>query len=252
MSEKHAIFLDIDNTFTAGSEVPSEENISAVRRVREMGHLVFLNTGRSYGFIPETVLKSTEFDGVLAGNGSFIKFGEEIIKADRMSVEVLKKQSEYFLKNRLPVIFEGEKDTLYICSDRHLPTWLEVADPDDFDEKYAEVPITKVTVLGHLNNEGRKLVGEDMRLIEFPTYAEAVIDGNDKAKGIQIIMDKTGIDRAHCIAMGDSLNDIEMVGFCGIGVAMGNACDELKAIADFVSVPANEGGVAKALEHFLL
>ena len=52
------------------------------------------------------------------------------------------------------------------------------------------------------------------------------------------------------MAFGDGFNDIGMLGYAGIGVAMGNAADAVKASADYVTASVEEGGIAGALEHF--
>lgn len=250
--DKYAVFIDIDGTYTCGSPVPPEENVDAVVKARAAGHKVFINTGRSYGFIPKEVLASTEFDGIIAGDGSYIVFGGEVIKNDRMERDDLAVLAEYFLAAGKPCLFEGEEDILYVNMDKPDKTWLEVKSPDDFYTKYAGIPVTKLTVSGHLPEEGRELVEKYLHLIEFETYCEAVIKGNNKAGGIKEVLSRINIPAGRCIAMGDSRNDMDMVKYSGIGVAMGNACDELKAAADFVSLHAQKGGVAYAINKFLL
>jgi hydroxymethylpyrimidine pyrophosphatase-like HAD family hydrolase len=59
-----------------------------------------------------------------------------------------------------------------------------------------------------------------------------------------------GIRREETIAIGDNFNDKEMIIYAGQGVAMGNAPDEIKSVADFVTDTNNRDGVARALEHF--
>ena len=82
------------------------------------------------------------------------------------------------------------------------------------------------------------------------TYLEVMSLEASKTKAIQFLMDKYGIQQNEIIAIGDNFNDKEMIEFAGVGVAMGNAPDEIKAIADYVTDTNNEDGVAKALNHF--
>lgn len=248
--EQYAVFLDIDGTYTSGSRQPSAANIAAVERVRAAGHLVFLNTGRSYGFIPPEVLRSTAFDGIIAGNGSYITLKDKVLRNEHMDSDYLAQLTAQFLKSGTFCLFEGVHDILCM----NMPAeagWLTVTSPQDFYDKYKHLPITKITLSNRPTEADVALVESKMRLIRFPTYSEAVLLGNDKAGGIRTVLQQVGIPIERCIAMGDSLNDMDMVKAAGIGVAMGNACDELKGIADYISVHAKDGGVARALAHFL-
>ena len=69
-------------------------------------------------------------------------------------------------------------------------------------------------------------------------------------RGIQEYLDRLGISVRETMAFGDGHNDIEMLRFAGIGVAMGNASDEVKGAADYVTDSVDEDGIALALQHF--
>lgn len=80
-------------------------------------------------------------------------------------------------------------------------------------------------------------------------YLDVVQPGVSKATGIRALMDAFGIDASEVMAFGDAGNDAEMLRLAGVGVAMGNASDELKSIADLVCAPCEEQGVLKVLEE---
>lgn len=80
-------------------------------------------------------------------------------------------------------------------------------------------------------------------------YFDVVQPGVSKATGIRVLMDAFGIDASGVMAFGDAGNDAEMLRLAGVGVAMGNASDELKSIADLVCAPCEEQGVLKVLEE---
>jgi hydroxymethylpyrimidine pyrophosphatase-like HAD family hydrolase len=71
-----------------------------------------------------------------------------------------------------------------------------------------------------------------------------------KSNAVKFVSERLKLDSSEIIAMGDNYNDIEMIKFAGMGVAMGNAPDDIKAIADFVTDTNNDDGVRKALEKF--
>lgn len=68
--------------------------------------------------------------------------------------------------------------------------------------------------------------------------------------GIRHIIERDGILPEECIAFGDAENDIEMLEFCGIGVAMGNAQEKVKEIADYVTTDIDEDGIRNALQYY--
>lgn len=80
-------------------------------------------------------------------------------------------------------------------------------------------------------------------------YFDVVQPGVSKATGIRALMDAFGIDASEVMAFGDAGNDADMLRLAGVGVAMGNASDELKSIADLVCDPCEEQGVLKVLEE---
>ena len=81
--------------------------------------------------------------------------------------------------------------------------------------------------------------------------SDLIADGNSKAAGMQAIIDHFGIRQQDTIAFGDGDNDIEMLEFAGIGVAMGNATPEVKAAADVITEDNGHDGVAVFLEKLL-
>ena len=84
-----------------------------------------------------------------------------------------------------------------------------------------------------------------------PYYFEFTPLGVDKTRALKETFAKLGIDRSEVIAFGDAQNDQSMIEWSGTGVAMGNAVDEVKAVADYVTDTNNEDGIAKALARLL-
>ena len=83
-----------------------------------------------------------------------------------------------------------------------------------------------------------------------PYFIDVVPAGGSKRLGIDAMIRAHGIDLAETMAFGDGQNDIEMLRHAGIGVAMGNAADEVKRAADYVTTGVDRAGIAKALRHF--
>ncbi len=82
------------------------------------------------------------------------------------------------------------------------------------------------------------------------TGIDIIPKGGGKSAGIQKFLDENGMDASEVMAFGDGENDMDMIKFAGIGVAMGNAGDAVKAVADYVTDTVDNDGLAKALRHF--
>ncbi len=85
-----------------------------------------------------------------------------------------------------------------------------------------------------------------------PYFLEVMPEGINKAKGIELLLGHLGRTREELIACGDGFNDVHMVEYAGLGVAMANACEPVKAVADFVTKSNDEDGVAYVVERFML
>ena len=79
---------------------------------------------------------------------------------------------------------------------------------------------------------------------------DLILNGVGKVAGIRYIIEKEGFLPEECIAFGDAENDIDMIEFCGIGVAMGNAQEKVKAVADYVTTDIDQDGVKNALQYY--
>lgn len=85
-----------------------------------------------------------------------------------------------------------------------------------------------------------------------PFFIEVVPLGIDKAAALEVLLGRLGMTRAELVACGDGKNDVTMIKYAGMGVAMENACDEVKAVADCVTASCDEDGVARAIEKFFI
>jgi hypothetical protein len=82
------------------------------------------------------------------------------------------------------------------------------------------------------------------------TYLEVMDARGSKSNAVRFVGERLGLTPAEIIAMGDNYNDVEMIQFAGMGVAMGNAPEDIKAKADYITDTNNNDGVRKALEKF--
>ena len=252
MDKRFAVFLDIDNTLMSGGKIP-EKNIEAIKKAREQGNYVFINTARSYAFIPDILKDDTLLDGYVAGIGTDLRLCGKQIFSCPLTNEELKFIGSLFSDVTREVAFEGEDEMIWINpEDRRENVKYLLTSPDDFDTVYKDFRISKLYVRGQLTEEEREILGKDYILYQHESYAEFVKKGYGKAVGMKMMTEHLGIPAENCIAMGDSANDTDMLLEAGISVAMGNAIPEIKKICTYTSCDAKDGGVADALQKFVL
>jgi Cof subfamily protein (haloacid dehalogenase superfamily) len=250
-----AIFLDIDGTLILKDKGPFDQDIMQIKVARKQGHRIFLNTGRAFSNIPLALKLAPYIDGMVLGGGTHVVFNGETIYHNWIPCETIIAICDYYLNTKKWCVFEGETNIYGINLYDPL---LFVGNPfvikehNDFIKKYPGKIITKLTIEGKITDEEQAVLGEHFQLNEFSGYSEAIIKGENKSKGMDIILKATGISRENSIAIGDSVNDIGALRFAGLGIAMDNACDELKKIAHKITDNCENGGVGKAIQQWVL
>jgi Cof subfamily protein (haloacid dehalogenase superfamily) len=112
-----------------------------------------------------------------------------------------------------------------------------IGDPDDLDTLGARM---------------RERFGDRLWIAKsLPFFLEFAAAGVSKGSGLDFLSDHLGFSREQTIAFGDGENDLELVEWAGFGIAVGNADDRVKAVADWVCPPAAEEGVAQVIEALL-
>ena len=120
-NEPWAVFLDIDRTLTVeGHKVP-KMNVDAIRAAREAGHKVFINTGRSWGNIPDVIFEQLEVDGVVAGNGVRVEVGGEAILKHGFDSALARRVCRFCMDNGIWCIFECDKTVFYLPNEQRPP-----------------------------------------------------------------------------------------------------------------------------------
>jgi len=253
--EPKAIFLDIDGTLILNDEGPFDEDIEQIKIAKGYGHLFFLNTGRAFSNIPAILKEAAYIDGMIMGSGTHVQLKGKTIYHKWINEKILVSVCRYYLNNKKWCVFEGEKDIYGINNFDPALFAGEVTsinDENDFSNKYHGVKITKLTIEGEVTVEERNLLEDYFQLNSFSSYYEGIIKGENKSNGIKMILKETGVSLENSIAIGDSINDISALKTVNLGIAMGNACDELKAIAQYITDDCKHGGVGKAMKTVVL
>lgn len=244
-TDKYVFFIDIDDTLMVGGRV-SVKNRIAVERARKEGHKVFINTARSYGIVPDKI-KNLRVDGFVTALGCNVKYRKKEIYSAKMSLEESAEILDYFTKTKRIIHLEG--DSVFLSnSEEGFPV---VFSGEELLKKYPGENIPKFFIPHILKTEEQKYLSEKYNFYQHECYAEFCLKGNSKATGIRRVMDYLGLDMSRSVAMGDSLNDLEMLECAGISVAMGDGVEKVRAAADIVTCPASDGGVADGIYRII-
>jgi hydroxymethylpyrimidine pyrophosphatase-like HAD family hydrolase len=270
-----AIFLDIDGTYADHGLAPAA-HVDAVRTARKLGHLVFVCTGRPLSMVPAHILDAG-FDGTITGAGARVEVNGEILKDARFEPDLAARIVEALDAHHAAYILEAP-EALHgrIGVDRRLREVLgpvfagrpqhdgvlstdvdpleDILGPMQYSDDLRSISYAKVSCfdspvpLSHLMES----FGPDVGLIPSSLSAlgdragEIFMAGTHKAVGIRAVEARLGLDRADIIAIGDSANDIEMLEYAAVGVAVEGGHPAVLAVADRITAPPAGNGVALA------
>ena len=250
-----AVFLDIDGTLSWNGVPPCDEDIDALRAVRAAGHFVLINTGRSSGFLPESLRDADYLDGFLCGCGTQLILHGKTVFSEELPRPLLRRAAAFYLaRPGRRCLFEAE-DGLYIVNgDYKGGQWPQVKNEDDFETVYTDVHVIKLTIIGSMIPEEKEMFGEDLEpvLQSSGHWFEAILPGRGKGRGLLHACEILGVLPENSIAVGDSENDLAMFESAGIAVAMENASADAIAAAAYMTGRCGEGGVARAVRALIL
>lgn len=252
-----AIFFDIDGTLVSftSHRIPASAK-EAICQLRAKGVKVFIASGRHWRVMNN--LEGLDFDGYVTLNGTCCYAGRDLL--------VYKKAIPAEDVARMAAIEAGEGafPCIVVREDGMFINYLNAETDEVFRllnfpvppvQPFAEALKTEVfQLIAFFRAEQEKQVMAQLPGCEAtrwnPLFTDIVPRGGSKQVGMEKLLAHFGIRREECMAFGDGGNDIPMLRYAGIGVAMGNASEEVKAAADYVTSSVDEDGIAMALRHF--
>lgn len=252
-----AIFLDVDGTILSFSthQIPVSAQ-RALSQLHDKGYKIIIATGRSAGDLTE--ISNVPYHGVVGLNGAECTLRNgEVVARHSIPIDLFRKSLELSKEYDFAVAVEGE-DGIYV--DKLTPRVVEMS-------RMVDHPLPQVRNLNEVFKEGissqlcfffDKEI-EQKVMVHLPglaatrwcdVFADINVAGVDKAVGIRSFADYLGIELSETMALGDGGNDIPMLRAAGIGVAMGNASDEVKSYADYVTDHIDNDGLCKVFKHF--
>lgn len=263
------LVLDLDGTLTNTRKEVTEHTRTTLIKAQEQGLKIVLASGRpTYGIAPlANLLQLDKYEGyVLSYNGGEIidwKTGELLYK-NLLDPEVLPYLYQCANDNHFAIVtYDGEyvlteyPDDEYVLKEALLNV-MKIKKVDNF-LKAVQRPIAKCLIVGEptrlavLEKEMYNHLHDRMGVFRSePYFLELVPKGIDKAQSLAVLLKEIGMTKDEMIAVGDGFNDLSMIKYAGLGVAMSNAQEVVKENADFITLSNEEDGVAHVVEKFIL
>lgn len=261
------LVLDIDGTLTNSRKEVSKATAKAVIDLQERGKTVVLASGRCFAGIRETAaeIDLEKYDSyILAFNGAAIMNSrtKELVYNVQLPADMIAPLYEAACQMDLGIsVYHGEE----IVTGRRIDPYIKtdaracnmtIREVDNFPE-FVDFPVNKCLLSGE-PSKMEKILPElkerfSDRISVFrsdPCYIEMMPKNIDKAYSLGKLLDKLGLSKEKMVCVGDSYNDITMIEYAGLGVAMGNALDEVKKKANFVTDSNDEDGIVKVIEEY--
>ena len=250
-----AAFFDIDGTLFSHTmhRIP-ESARKAIHLLREKGVKVFLATGRGIATLKKVSWGDLVFDGYITLNGQICLDAEENILFEApIKGEDAAYLIDAFQTKTMPLAFvERDRTYLNFINETVRLAQESVAIPMLPLGEYTGAPIYQI--IGYLTREETMELAPNIPNCKITRWYEDGIDiiskDGGKDNGIQKILEVYGFTREESIAFGDSDNDLEMLEYAGVGVAMENAVEAVKKVADYVTSHIDEDGIWNACKHF--
>ena len=279
MKDIKLVALDLDGTLFDNSSRISKRNLTAIRSITDKGIHVVISTGRPFEGIPFDQIKGTGINYAITANGSGIyeistgkclyenAMDEELVTPILNFLLTRDIHMDAFIggKGYTPIqcVETAQKLTVpssiknYIITTRtRLDNILQFIHEN-------QLKVQKMTLNFYPAADGTLIDRETVRkfLVSNPSITTVCGGYNNleftradanKGVGLRKLAEILGVNPDATMAIGDTENDLAIIEAAGIGVAMGNATDAVKARADYVTTTNTKDGVAAAIEHFIL
>lgn len=253
--EKKFLFFDIDGTLTTGgmdSYIPQSAR-DTLQALRKNGHVVAIATGRPYA-MSKDVAKDLDVDNFICNGGNTVIYGGEKIINEPLDQNHVKELLRECIGYGFPYCISQRDDFYFLTQDMSkLPKF-----HDSFIKQFLKEESFDPEALSAVKRLMVFVTKEEQhKLTQFPDlvpqrYDDAfvMIEPDDKFKGIRHLMEKLGLPLDDVVVFGDGENDIKMFQQSPMSIAVGNAIDELKELATYVTQRSDEDGIKKACLHF--
>ena len=268
------ILSDLDGTLLTSEKGISPGTLAALERATAMGVHFVPSSGRFFEGMPQQVRQLPFVRYAIEVNGAWVRdvWENKVLYRAEMSADQVLAVYDYL--DTLPVVYDTYRESRgYMDAAMHarLDEFLaEFKQPERVkalrkpvenlrsiiaDENWSSQRVQAYFNDMDLLREQEKAIQERFPTLlvtnSNPTTLEITAGGASKGQALAALCAYLGVDIGDTIAFGDRDNDSDMLLAAGIGVAMGNAVEELKAVADYITDSNDEDGIARAIERFV-
>ncbi len=251
--------LDVDGTIVDGDNVMSEAVREAVRAAWRAGIHIVISTGRSMPGVVNAIDKIGMTDGLAVASNGAVVFSYDPPKVLHAVT--------FDASHAVQLVLEKVPDAMVAVEE--LGVGYRVNKPFSGGEINGQIklesiyeliaqPVTRVIIRApEHSREAFSAMVYDLGLegtnyyIGYTAWLDLAPEGVSKASGLDLVCSELGIGAADVLAIGDGLNDLEMIEWAGRGVVMGHAPDQLKALADHVTGDIHSDGAATEIRRYL-
>lgn len=264
------IFLDLDGTLVHPDAKISQKNKEAILKAKQNGHLVYICTGRNLCGIDEE-LKNMNFDGIISSAGGYIEVENKVLYQSYIEKSMITRIREVFEKNNIVYTLEASecsyateeltklfvlgKDVKVMNSEmqrlcNEAKKAFNMRPLENYEQE--QIGIHKVSFVATNKEqlvEPKKVLEKDFAFVVHDIFSKETINGEiidrntNKATAIYKVLALLNRSIEDTIGFGDSMNDYEMIEAVAIGVAMKNAPQQLKEIAQYVCKDVKEDAI---------
>ena len=252
-----AAFFDVDGTllsYTTRQVLPSA--MAAIAKLQAQGILCIVATGRNMSQLEKLPVAEIPFDAYLTLNGQLMLDKDKNVL---FSVPIEGKAKDFLVEkfndHTYPAVIVEENQMYLNYVTEHVlevNRIISITIPPLSDYRGGDIYQVCAYLLPEEEHLLEPITGECVLTRWHYGGQDIVAKGGGKMAGIKRYLNLIGIKSEEIIAFGDAENDLEMIRFAGIGVAMGNAEAAVKAVADFVTADIDDDGIEKALKHYNL
>lgn len=252
-----AVFFDIDGTLVSfQTHAIPEGTMETLQELRKRGVLLFIATGRDTTGLH--VLDEFTFDGYITLNGQYCFTKEnEVIYQNTIPKEDVEVILQELKKNLFPCGFTTKNGKMYNYRDERVEELHRITKNDGQPagnvSHVSEEDVYQIQAF--LNNDEEKELMAKMKHCTsarwYHTFCDISPLGGTKVLGMDCFAKRYGFTMEETMAFGDGGNDVAMLEHAAISVAMGNAVEELKECADYITADVDHDGVKQAVNHYL-
>ena len=254
-----ALFFDIDGTLVSFNthHIP-QSAVDAISEAKRRGVGVYISTGRPVRLINNLGQIEHLIDGYITANGACSMVGDKVVSC--ISIPEAEARALVGAADRegFAMLVVGERDLTVRNDnaevDRLFRRMLNVSNlGEDIDiEDVLSQRIIQLTPIIDMPAERRlmPLLPHCVSARWYPDFTDITARGADKGSALRTMAAYLGLDISETMAFGDGGNDRSILREAGVGVAMGNAADDVKAVADYVTTSVDDDGISNALRRF--